>query len=38
MVTGGSGPYGAHWLVTGPLTDDALLDAASDLGTGARPQ
>lgn len=36
MVTRRGGPFGAHWLLAGTLTDDALLDAASDLKTGAR--
>ncbi|HEX4473416.1 MAG TPA: hypothetical protein VH085_15715 [Nocardioides sp.] len=38
MLTHASGRLGIHWLVGGTVTDAALLDAAHDLATGARPK
>jgi hypothetical protein len=38
MLTHSSGPLAIHWLVGGTVTDAALLDAAHDLATGARPE
>lgn len=38
MVTRDRYPFGARWLVSGTVTDDALLDAVDDLATGTRPR
>ena len=35
VVSRGTGSLGVRWLVTGTVTDQALLDAAADLGAGA---
>ena len=38
MLTNASGRLGIHWLLGGTVTDAALLQAAHDLATGARPK
>jgi hypothetical protein len=38
MVTRGAGPTRTRWLVTGTVTDAALVEAAADLASGARPR